>query len=104
MVRGIPELKPITPPRKDCPLVLDKGDGEYQAGELPENTLIWTHDTRPSLYGHWLAWQITIEHSVDPAEKVELVELMDPSMVFKGDVSIKGKNQALKEAGKIERV
>ena len=94
-VRGIPELKTSTPPRKYCPLVLRKGNGEYQLGELPENTLIWTQNARPTLYGHWLAWQITIEHSIDPAERVELVELMDPSMVFKEDVIIKGTNQAL---------
>lgn len=45
------------------PISLRKWDASYQPGEPPENTLMWTKNARPTLYGHWLAWQIRIEHS-----------------------------------------
>lgn len=44
------------------PISLRKGDGDFQPGELPENNMMWTENARPTLYGQWLAWQITIEH------------------------------------------
>lgn len=54
------------------------GDGSSQPGELPDNTLMWMQDTRPTIYGQWLAWQITFEHSIDPADGVEPVETITP--------------------------
>lgn len=45
---------------------LREGDRGFQPGEVPENT-------RLTLHGQWLAWQITTDHAVDPAEGVELV-------------------------------
>lgn len=53
-----------------------------------------------NLYGQWLAWQITVEHSIDPAEGVEPVETIDPSIVFRGDIIIECKKQALEAAKK----
>lgn len=62
--------------------------------------LIWTQNVRPTLYGQWLAWQVTVEHSIDPAEGVEPVETMEPGNVFTGDIIIECKKQALQEAKK----
>lgn len=39
-----------------------------RSGELHENTLMWTENARPTLYGHWLALEISIEHSIYPAD------------------------------------
>ena len=59
---------------------------------------MWTQDTRPTTYGHWLAWQITVEHSIDPADGVEPVEKITSDFQFQGEVIIKCKKQALEEA------
>lgn len=50
---------------------LRKGDRGFQPEGLPENTLLWTQNSRPTLYGQWLAWQITDDQSIDPAEGVD---------------------------------
>ena len=50
------------PAKEILPMSLRIGDGGFQPGELPDSTLMWTQGTRPTLYGQWLAWQITIEH------------------------------------------
>lgn len=42
----------------------------------------------------------SVEHSIDPAEGAEPVEMMNPSIVFKGDIIIECKKQALVEAKK----
>lgn len=42
---GHKEILPINP---------RKGNGVYQAEELPENTLIWTQNVQLTLYGQWL--------------------------------------------------
>ena len=65
------------PIKEILPISLRKGDAGSQPGELPENTLMWTENARPTLYGHWLAWQISFEHSIDPADGVEPVEIME---------------------------
>ena len=60
---------------------------------------MWTENARPALYGQWLAWQISIEHSIDPADGVEPVERMEPDR-FKGKIFIQAKKDALEEAKK----
>ena len=70
----------------------------FQPEELPDNTLMWTQNARPTLYGQWLAWQITIEHSIDPADGVEPVEVIKSGTCFEGKVIVKGKKEALHEA------
>lgn len=42
-------------------------------GNLPDNNFVWAQNTRPTLYRQWLAWEITIEHAIDPADVVEPV-------------------------------
>ena len=76
------------------------GDVNFQPGELPDNTLIWTENTKPTLYGQWLAWQLTVEHSIDPANGVEPVPVISSVSHFKNKVIIANKEQALKEARK----
>ncbi len=61
---------------------------------------MWTQNSRPTLYGQCLAWQITIDHSIDPAEGVEPVEKIESNCLFKADVIIKCKKEALEEARK----
>ena len=86
------------PTKEILPISLRVGDGAFQPGELPDNNLAWTQDARPNLYGQWLAWQITINHSIDPADGVEPVEAIKPGAIFNEEVIINCKNQALKEA------
>ncbi len=50
------------------------------------------------MYGQWLAWQLTTEHSIDPANGVEPVPVISPEFQFKKEVIIGNKEQALKEA------
>ncbi len=81
------------------PVSLRNGDGDFQPGELPVNDLMWTENTRPTLYGQWLAWQITIEHSIDAADGVGPVVTMEPDK-FKGRIIIQAKKHAIGEAEK----
>ncbi len=60
---------------------------------------MWTENARPTLYGHWLAWQISIEHSIDPADGVEPVDTMEVNR-FTGKIVIQPKKEALEEAKK----
>lgn len=86
-------------PAKEILLVsLRAGDESFQPGELPINTLKWTEDTRPPLYGQWLAWQLTTEHSINPANGVEPVPVIGPDFRFRGEIIIQHKKQALVEA------
>ena len=64
----LPEMHPA---KEILPISLGKGDQDFQPGELPENSLLWTQNSRPTLYGQWLAWQITLNHAIDPADGVE---------------------------------
>ncbi len=52
------------------------------------------------MYGQWLAWQMTIDHSIDPADRVELVEVIKPGTNFQGEIIIDCKKQALRETTK----
>ena len=61
---------------------------------------MWTQNARPTLYGQWLAWQMTVDHSIDPADGVERVEIIKPSTSFVGKIIIDNKAQALAEARK----
>ena len=88
------------PTKKILPISLRTGDGTLQPEELPESNLMWTQNARPTLYGQWLAWQITVDHSIDPADGVEPVEIIKPSTNFVGKVIIDNKTQALKEGRK----
>lgn len=76
------------------------GDESFQPGELPDDTPMWTENTRPKLYGQWLAWQLTTEHSIDPAHGVEPVPITSTDFCFKGKVIIENREQALHEATK----
>ncbi len=81
------------------PVSLRNGDGDFQPGELSVYDLMWTGNTRPTLYGQWLAWQITIEYSINPADGVEPVATMEPDE-FKGRIIIQAKKHAIEEAKK----
>ena len=78
---------------------LRKGDASSQPRKIPENTLMWTENARPTLYGHWLAWQISIEHWIGPADGVEPVETIEVDR-FTGKVVIQPKKEALEETKK----
>ena len=54
-----------------------------------------------TLYGQWLAWQITLDQSIDPADGVEPVQKMI-SDELKADIIVKSKKKALEEARKIQ--
>ena len=60
---------------------------------------MWTENTRPTLYGYWLAWQISIGHSIDLVDGVEPVENMKVDR-FTGEIVIQPKKEAIKEAKK----
>ena len=88
------------PTKEILPISLREGDRAFQPGELLENTLIWTQDERPTSFGQWLEWQITIDHCIDSAEGVELVRGPDSCSSAKLNVIIKGKKEAMEEARK----
>ena len=75
------------PTKKILPVSLRIGDGALD--ELPENNLMWTQNARPSSYGQWLAWQLTVDHSKDPADGAEPVEKINPELWFQGEITIK---------------
>lgn len=85
------------PAKQILPISLKIRYGVCQPRELPNNTLMWTQDTRPILYGQWLAWQIIIEHFIDPADGVEPVEKISPDSQFQEEVFIECKKQVLVE-------
>ena len=89
------------PAKGIVPISLRIGDGGFQPGELPDNTLVWTQETRPTLYGQWLAWQINIEHSIDPADGVEPVETINPDSHFQGEVIMRCKTESTRVGFKI---
>ena len=88
------------PAKEILPASLRVGDISFQPGELPDNTLTWIENIRPILYGQWLAWQLTVEHSIDPANGVEPVPVISSVSHFKNKVIIANKEQTLKEARK----
>ena len=59
---------------------------------------MWRENTRPTLYGQRLAWQITTDHYIDPAYGVEPVLFISCDDLI--NVIIRNKEQALKEARK----
>lgn len=73
------------------------GDTSFQPEKISDDTLMWTENTRPTLHGQWLAWQLTTEHPIDPATGVEPVPVIGPDLHFKNEVIIGHKEQALKE-------
>ena len=88
------------PAKKILPTSLRTGDGTFQPEELLENNLMWTQNAQPRLYRKWLAWQLTVDHSIDPADGLEPVEIIKPSTSFAGKIVIDNKAQALTEARK----
>lgn len=81
-------LSNLHPAKEILPISLREGDRGFQPGELPENTLMWTRNARPTLYGQWLAWQITIDHfivthglHIDVKQKEEKMVVGDNSTV-----------------------
>ena len=88
------------PTKEILPISLREGDRGFQPGELPENTLMWTESKWPASFGQWLAWQITIDHCIDPAKRVEPVKELDSCSLLSLDVVIKGKKEAMEEARK----
>lgn len=85
------------------PISLRNGDRNSQPGEQPTDTLLWTVNTRPALYGQWLAWQIALDHAIDPAEGVEPVELVECVAKFEGQVVIECPIDALEKAMRDDR-
>lgn len=81
------------PTKKILPISLREGDRGFQPGEVPENA-------RPNLYGQWLAWQITTDHSIDRAEGVEPVTHLASYNSLEPEVIIKSKKEAIEEARK----
>lgn len=59
---------------------------------------MWPENVRPTIYGHWPAWQITIEHSIDPADGEELLQIMESGMKFTVGGNCRIKNAAVGEA------
>ena len=94
---SFPDLHPA---KEILPINLREGDKGFRPEELPENTLMWTQNVRTRLYGQWLAWQITIDHSIDPAEGVEPVTKLTFHSSLKPDIIVKGKREAIEEAKK----
>lgn len=60
---------------------------------------MWTQNVRPTSFG-WLAWQITIDHCIDPAEGVEPVRELNFCSSVNLDIIIKAKKEAMEEARK----
>ncbi len=87
------------PTKEILPISLRKGDAGSQPGELPENTLMWTENARPTLYGQRLAWQISFEHAIEPADGVEPVEIMEVDRLS-GKIVIQPKKNAFEDARK----
>ncbi len=94
---SFPDLHPA---KEILPINLREGDKGFRPEELPENTLMWTQNVRTRLYGQWLAWQITIDHSIVPAEGVEPVTKLTFHSSLKPDIIVKGKREAIEEAKK----
>lgn len=86
------------PAKEILPISFRIEDRTSQSDELPDNNLMWIQDARHTLYGQWLAEQMTIDHSNDPADGVELVEDIKPNAYFQEKVIMKCNNSALKEA------
>lgn len=84
--------------KKIPPNSLRNGDRDAQPGEQPTNTLLWTKNTQPALYGQWLAWQITLDHAIDPVEGVEPVELVEYVAKFERQVVVEASKDALEKA------
>lgn len=64
---SLPDQYPV---KNILPISLRKVDAKYQP-------VMWTENTRPTLYRYWLAWQISIEHAIDPVDRVEPVKNME---------------------------
>ena len=86
------------PTKMILPISLRNGDRDSQLGEQPANTLLWTENARPILYGQRLAWQIALDHAIDAAEGVEPVELPETVVEFEGQVVIESPKKALEKA------
>ena len=94
---SLPDLHPT---KQILPISSREGDRGFQSRELPENTLIQTENVWPKYYGQWLAWQIPTDHSIDSAKGVELVTKITSHNLFKPQVIVKSKKEAMKEAKK----
>ena len=60
---------------------------------------MWTKNARPTLYRQWLAWQISFEHAINPADRVEPVEIIEVNR-FSEKIVIKPKKNALQKVRK----
>lgn len=49
------------------------GDASFQPEKLLDNMFTLTTNTKPTLYKQWFVWQLTIEDSIDLANKVKHV-------------------------------
>lgn len=61
---------------------------------------MWAENTRSTLYGQWLAWQLTVKNSIDLANGAEPVPVISSMSYFKNKVIIVNKEQAFKETRK----
>lgn len=61
---------------------------------------MWTENIRLILYKQCLAWQIIINHLIEPADAGELVEIMKPDK-FQGKIMVQAKKDAMNEDKKM---
>lgn len=59
--------------KKILPISLKKSDQDFWLGELSENSLLWTQNSKPTLYSYWWVWQISFDHAINPVDRVELI-------------------------------
>lgn len=71
-----------------------------QLEKLPNDTLMWTKNTRPTMYRQWLAWQLTTDHSINSSNGAEPVSVRNPNFYFKGKIIVEYKEQVLQEVKK----
>lgn len=58
---------------------------------------MWTQNSRPTLYGQWLAWQLTIDHSIGLAK----AEKKKSNYLLMVNITNKCTKEALEEARKV---
>lgn len=61
---------------------------------------MWKGNTRPTLCSQLLAWQITFDHAIDPAEGVEPAEPAEFIAKFKVQAVIEPTKDALEKANR----
>ena len=84
------------------PVSMREGDGSSQPGKQPRNTFMWVENAKPTLLGHLIAWRLAFRQSINPADGIEPVEDSRPAALFLGDIIIKRKGKAIRQAKKYQ--